>query len=168
MTTHADADAEVAALRTRFEKVNITKDEWVKKVDVLLKEWTLLDNTVNELNSWVVKDKTVEGENTFSLKKWNLLSANSRISSPQRKLLFRVCKIYKKTKKTERCQVLWLKDEIVQGRYLINPAGDQDEVFSHYHSFIHSFLSMFTLLSNMKKTAKTQAMVIEIFTHLEN
>jgi len=69
MTTHADADAEVAALRTRFEKVNITKDEWVKKVDVLLKEWTLLDNTVNELNSWVVKDKTVEGENTFSLEK---------------------------------------------------------------------------------------------------
>jgi len=69
MTTHADADAEVAALRTRFDKVNITKDEWVKKVDVLLKEWTLLDNTVTELNSWVVKDKTAEGENTFSLEK---------------------------------------------------------------------------------------------------
>merc|ERR1712226_773332 len=65
MTTHADADAEVAALRVRFDKVNTTKDEWVKKVDVLLKEWTLLDNTVTELNSWVVKDKTTEGENTF-------------------------------------------------------------------------------------------------------
>merc|ERR1712226_1768698 len=69
MTTHADADAEVAALRVRFDKVNTTKDEWVKKVDVLLKEWTLLDNTVTELNSWVVKDKTTEGENQFSLEK---------------------------------------------------------------------------------------------------
>merc|ERR1712179_9096 len=69
MTTHADADAEVAALRVRFDKVNTTKDEWVKKVDVLLKEWTLPDNTVTELNSWVVKDKTTEGENQFSLEK---------------------------------------------------------------------------------------------------
>jgi len=69
MTTHADADGEVAALRVRFDKVNTTKDEWVKKVDVLLKEWTLLDNTVTELNSWVVKDKTTEGENQFSLEK---------------------------------------------------------------------------------------------------
>merc|ERR1711909_104982 len=51
MTTHSEADAEVAALRARFDKVNTTGTEWVKKVDVLLKEWTLLDNTVTELNS---------------------------------------------------------------------------------------------------------------------
>merc|ERR1711890_41826 len=94
MTTHADADAEVAALRTRFDKVNITKDEWVKKVDVLLKEWTLLDNTVNELNSWVVKDKTAEGENTFSLEKMESTLCEPRISSRQRKPWCRVCKIY--------------------------------------------------------------------------
>merc|ERR1711879_893861 len=46
MTTHAEADAEVAG---------------VKKLEVLVKEWTLLDNTVTELNSWVAKDKSAEG-----------------------------------------------------------------------------------------------------------
>merc|ERR1712004_761922 len=69
MTTHADADTEVAALRERYAKVKAVSDEWVKKVDILLKEWTLLDNTVTELNSWVAKDKSSEGENQFSLEK---------------------------------------------------------------------------------------------------
>merc|ERR1712179_756945 len=69
MTTHTEADAEVAALRARYDKVKNTADEWVKKVDVLFKEWTLLDNTVTELNSWVAKDKSAEGENQFSLEK---------------------------------------------------------------------------------------------------
>merc|ERR1711928_116213 len=67
MTTHAEADAEVAGLKERYNKVKAVSDEWVKKVDVLLKEWTLLDNTVTELNSWVAKDKSSEGENQFSL-----------------------------------------------------------------------------------------------------
>merc|ERR1719500_319073 len=69
MTTHGEADAEVAALKERYAKVKAVSDEWVKKVDVLLKEWTLLDNTVTELNSWVAKDKSSEGENQFSLEK---------------------------------------------------------------------------------------------------
>merc|ERR1711973_97579 len=69
MTTHGEADAEVAALKERYNKVKAVSDEWVKKVDVLLKEWTLLDNTVTELNSWVAKDKSSEGENQFSLEK---------------------------------------------------------------------------------------------------
>jgi len=69
MTSHDTADAEVAALRERYGKVKAVSDEWVKKVDVLLKEWTLLDNTVTELNTWVAKDKSAEGENQFSLEK---------------------------------------------------------------------------------------------------
>merc|ERR1711874_256707 len=69
MTTHADADVEVAALKERHTKVKAVSDEWVKKVDILLKEWVLLDNTVTELNSWVAKDKSSEGENQFSLEK---------------------------------------------------------------------------------------------------
>merc|ERR1712134_3990 len=69
MSTHAGADGEVAALKERYNKVKATSDEWVKKVDILLKEWTLLDNTVTELNSWVAKDKSAEGENQFSLEK---------------------------------------------------------------------------------------------------
>merc|ERR1719430_2233155 len=69
MTTHAEADGEVAALKERHAKVKAISDEWVKKVDVLQKEWVLLDNTVTELNSWVAKDKSSEGENQFSLEK---------------------------------------------------------------------------------------------------
>merc|ERR1712112_141369 len=66
MTTHTEADAEVAALKARFDKVKGVSDTWVKKVDTLVKEWVLLDNTVVELNSWVAKDKSAEGENQFS------------------------------------------------------------------------------------------------------
>jgi len=69
MTTHKEADGEVAALKERYGKVKAVSDEWVAKVDTLLKEWTLLDNTVTELNTWVAKDKSAEGENQFSLEK---------------------------------------------------------------------------------------------------
>jgi len=69
MTTHKDADAEVAELKERYVKVKGVADQWVKKVDTLVKEWTLLDTTVTELNAWVAKDKTSEGENQFSLEK---------------------------------------------------------------------------------------------------
>merc|ERR1711976_74744 len=51
MTTHKDADAEVAALKERYVKVKGVADQWVKKVDT------------------VAKDKTSEGENQFSLEK---------------------------------------------------------------------------------------------------
>merc|ERR1712122_351341 len=69
MTTHTEADAEVAGLRERFDKVKSVSETWVKKCEVLVKEWILLDNTVTELNSWVAKDKSAEGENQFSLEK---------------------------------------------------------------------------------------------------
>merc|ERR1712128_371673 len=69
MTTHAEADAEVAGLKGRFDAVKAIADTWVKKCDVLVKEWVLLDNTVTELNSGVAKDKSAEGENQFSLEK---------------------------------------------------------------------------------------------------
>jgi len=69
MTTHTEADHEITELKSRFDSVKGTSDTWVKKVDILLKEWTLLDDTVTELNSWVAKDKSSEGENQFSLEK---------------------------------------------------------------------------------------------------
>merc|ERR1712012_101904 len=69
MTTHKEADDEVAGLRERYSKVKSVSDVWVKKCEVLVKEWVLLDNTVTELNSWVAKDKSAEGENQFSLEK---------------------------------------------------------------------------------------------------
>merc|ERR1712098_883390 len=61
--------ANAAALKGRYDKVKSISDEWMKKVDTLVKEWKLLDNTVTELNTWVAKDKTTEGENQFSLEK---------------------------------------------------------------------------------------------------
>jgi hypothetical protein len=69
MTTHAEADAEVLELKARYDKIKAVSDGWVTKVDTLVKEWKLLDNTVTELNTWVAKDKTQEGENQFSLEK---------------------------------------------------------------------------------------------------
>jgi len=69
MTTHETADKEVAVLKERYNKLKAEVDKWVGKVDVLLKEWTLLDDTVTTLNSWVGMDKTKEGENQFSLEK---------------------------------------------------------------------------------------------------
>jgi len=69
MTTHKEADEEVAGLKERYSKVKTISDTWVKKCEVLVKEWVLLDNTVTELNSWVAKDKSAEGENQFSLEK---------------------------------------------------------------------------------------------------
>merc|ERR1711920_1153676 len=69
MTTHKEADDEVAALKARYAKVQGVSDEWMKKVDTLVKEWKLLDNTVNELNSWVAQDRGAEQEQNFSLEK---------------------------------------------------------------------------------------------------
>merc|ERR1712042_328183 len=53
MTTHKEADDEVSALRERYDKVKGISDSWVRKLEVLVKEWVLLDNTGTELNSWV-------------------------------------------------------------------------------------------------------------------
>ncbi len=69
MTTHKEADAEVSELRERYGKANSVAEEWVKKVETLVKEWQLLDSTVTELNSWVEKDRGQGGEQMFSLEK---------------------------------------------------------------------------------------------------
>jgi len=69
MTTHKEADDEVKAYKERYVKVKVVSDEWMKKADTLVKEWKLLDNTVNELNSWVAKDRGAEAEKSFSLEK---------------------------------------------------------------------------------------------------
>jgi len=68
MTTHKDADVEVAELRGRYDNVKKIADEHFAKVETLVKEWRLLDNTVTELNSWVAEDRK-EGEQQFSLEK---------------------------------------------------------------------------------------------------
>jgi len=69
MTTHQEADDQVVDLKARYQKVKKTSEEWFKKVETLVAEWKLLDSTVVELNEWVAKDKTTEGDNQFSLEK---------------------------------------------------------------------------------------------------
>ena len=69
MTTHKEADDEVAALRERYAKVKTISDERMAKCNTLVKEWQLLDSTVTELNSWVAADRGAEGEQNFSLEK---------------------------------------------------------------------------------------------------
>ena len=54
----------------RYQEVKKVSDEWIQKAETLVKEWKLLDNTVNELNSWVAKDRGAETEQqNFSLEK---------------------------------------------------------------------------------------------------
>merc|ERR1711978_351107 len=62
-------DFDQACLKERYNKVKGVSDEWMKKADTLVKEWKLLDNTVNELNSWVAQDRGAEQEQNFSLEK---------------------------------------------------------------------------------------------------
>jgi hypothetical protein len=62
MTTHKEADIEVAALKERYLKVKTVADTWTKKVDTLVKEWQLLDTTVTELNNWELKNIFKEKE----------------------------------------------------------------------------------------------------------
>jgi len=69
MTTHKDADTEVADLKVHYEKVKTVADDWVAKVETLVKEWQLLDTTVTELNTWVSTDKEGQNEQQFSLEK---------------------------------------------------------------------------------------------------
>merc|ERR1712226_388893 len=42
MTTHTEADTEVAGLKERYNKVKAVSDIWMKKLEVLVKEWVLL------------------------------------------------------------------------------------------------------------------------------
>merc|ERR1711936_1535210 len=59
----------IKELKDRYSKVKLISDEWMKKAETLIKEWKLLDNTVNELNSWVATDRGEASEQNFSLEK---------------------------------------------------------------------------------------------------
>jgi len=88
MTTHQEADDQIKVLRERYQKVKKVSDSWASKVNTLVQEWKLLDSTVNELNDWVAKDKTAEGENQFSLEKMeSTLSELKNIFKEKEKLV---------------------------------------------------------------------------------
>jgi len=88
MTTHKEADDQIVEMRNRYQKVKKVSDTWMSKVNTLVQEWKLLDSTVNELNDWVAKDKTAEGENQFSLEKMeSTLSELKNIFKEKEKLV---------------------------------------------------------------------------------
>ena len=88
MTTHQEADDQIKELKGRYDKVKKVSDSWLQKVNTLVQEWRLLDSTVNELNDWVAKDKTTEGENQFSLEKMeSTLSELKNIFKEKEKLV---------------------------------------------------------------------------------
>merc|ERR1711910_226179 len=92
MTTHKEADVEVAELKERYAKVKAVADEWMKKCDTLVKEWQLLDNTVTELNSWVAQDRGAEAEQTSLWKKWSPRWENSKTFSKRKKSWWKIFK----------------------------------------------------------------------------
>merc|ERR1712107_130811 len=91
MTTHDEADKEVAGLKERYDKVKAVSDTWVKKLEVLVKEWVLLDNTVTELNSWP-RTSLLRVKTSSPWRRWSPLLENSRTSSSRRRSWLRICK----------------------------------------------------------------------------
>merc|ERR1712203_596317 len=92
MTTHKEADDEVAALRERHAKVKIISDEWMAKCEILVKEWQLMiTQSQNSTPGWL--QTVVQKVNKTSLwKKWSPLLENSKICSKRRRGLSKTCK----------------------------------------------------------------------------
>jgi len=85
MTTHQEADDQIAELMNRYKCVKKVSDTWLNKVNTLVQEW---NSTVNELNEWVAKDKSNEGEHQFSLEKMeSTLSELKNIFKEKEKLV---------------------------------------------------------------------------------
>merc|ERR1712080_331511 len=92
MTTHKEADNEVASLRERYTKVKAVADEWVKKVDTLVKgglSWiTLSQNSMP--GSLRIKQARVRTSSLW--RRWNLPSENLRTSSRRKRNWLKTCK----------------------------------------------------------------------------
>merc|ERR1719318_1361310 len=71
MTTHDDADKQVAAFKERWVSVHETTKEWVARMTTLVECWNKLDGNVGELSSWVTtKDSAApEGKSELSIEK---------------------------------------------------------------------------------------------------
>merc|ERR1711936_966221 len=69
MTTHDDADKQVAAFKERWVSVHETTKEWVARMTTLVECWNKLDGNVGELSSWVTtKDSAApEGKSEISI-----------------------------------------------------------------------------------------------------
>merc|ERR1719328_765056 len=71
MTTHDDADKQVAAFKERWVSVHETTKEWVARMTTLVECWNKLDGNVGELSSWVNKQDSAApvGQSEISIEK---------------------------------------------------------------------------------------------------
>merc|ERR1711982_125836 len=92
MTTHAEADAEVAGLKERYDKVKSVSDTWVKKVDVLSRNGFSL--TTPSLNSTPGSPRTslLRARTSSPWRRWSLPLESSRTSSSRRRSWSKICK----------------------------------------------------------------------------
>merc|ERR1712244_28447 len=134
MTTHAEADAEVAGLKERYVKVKAVSDTWVKKLEVLVKEWTLLEIPLPSSTPGWPRTSPPRVRTSSPWRRWSPPWASSRTSSSRRRSLWRTCnpescqnsyKISNYKTKPECCTIyifvfsLSLLGILCQGNYLL-------------------------------------------------
>merc|ERR1712156_634998 len=93
MTTHSEADAEVAGLRERYTKVKATSDTWVKKLEVLVRSgccWTTPSpsSTPGSPRTSPPRERT-----SSPWRRWSPPWASSRTSSSRRRSWWRTYKL---------------------------------------------------------------------------
>merc|ERR1712110_195045 len=92
MTTHKEADVEVAGLKDRYNKVKAVSDEWMKKAEAWSRNGnSLITPSTNSIPGW--PRTVVQNKNRTSLwKRWSLLWESSKTSSRRRRGLSITCK----------------------------------------------------------------------------
>lgn len=74
-------------LLCRYDKVKAVSDEWMKKVDTLVKEWKLLDNTVSDPECLGLQRIKVQKERMFSTEKMESTLGELKIFKQKEKLV---------------------------------------------------------------------------------
>merc|ERR1739848_966235 len=85
MTTHKEADDEVAALKARYLTVKAVADEWRQKVDTLVRNGSSLITLLLTSMHGLQKIKPQRGRTSSPWRKWNLPLESSKTSSNKRR-----------------------------------------------------------------------------------
>merc|ERR1712154_531344 len=91
MTTHAEADAEVAGLKERYVKVKAVSDTWVKKLEVLVKGGPFLTTLLPSSTPGWPRTSLPRVRTSSPWRRWSPPWASSRTSSSRRRSLWRTC-----------------------------------------------------------------------------
>merc|ERR1719517_234990 len=113
MTTHKEADVEVAELKERYAKVKAVADEWMKKCDTLVKECNFLTTQLPNSIHGLLKIVVQKLNRTSLWKKWSPRWENSKTFSKRKKSWWKIFKqniLY--TQKTETSTHLHINNNI--------------------------------------------------------